>query len=84
MRIVCIMLCQLRGELLLNPKNAKVTLKYASDVQNLILMMNLLKDDYSNIQQEAFIVFKVRLAEICVAQISQWLMNEVSCVVSRL
>ena len=69
MRIVCIMLWQLLGELLLNPKNSKVALKYASDVQNLILMMNLLKDDYSNIQQEAFIVFKVRLAEICVAQI---------------
>lgn len=55
-------LLKLLGELLLAPTNVEVMMKYASGVENLILMMNLLRDDYSNIQYEAFHVFKVFVA----------------------
>lgn len=55
-------LLKLLGELLLDQANVAVMLRYVGDVQNLILMMNLLKDEYSSIQYEAFHVFKVFVA----------------------
>eukprot|EP00803_Ostreobium_quekettii_P008844 evm.model.scf_195.9 EVM.evm.TU.scf_195.9 scf_195:52259-58872(-) len=55
-------LLKLLGELLLAPTNVAVMLRYVSDVQNLILMMTLLKDEYNSIQYEAFHVFKVFVA----------------------
>jgi len=55
-------LLKLLGELLLDPANVAVMLHYVGDVQNLILMMTLLKDEYSSIQYEAFHVFKVFVA----------------------
>lgn len=53
-------LTQLLGELLLDRVNVKIMMQYVSDVNNLILMMNLLKDSSRSIQFEAFHVFKVR------------------------
>jgi calcium binding protein 39 len=50
---------QLLGELLLNRANVKVMMHYVSDVNNLKLMMILLKDNSRSIQFEAFHVFKV-------------------------
>ncbi len=50
---------QLLGELLLNRANVKVMMRYVSDVNNLKLMMILLKDNSRSIQFEAFHVFKV-------------------------
>ncbi len=52
---------QLLGELLLNRANVKVMMRYVSDVNNLKLMMILLKDNSRSIQFEAFHVFKVIL-----------------------
>lgn len=55
-------LLKLLGQLLLDRANVTIMLRYVSDVQSLILMMNLLKDDYSSIQYEAFHVFQVFVA----------------------
>nr|Q9XFY6.1 RecName: Full=Degreening-related gene dee76 protein [Auxenochlorella protothecoides]CAB42595.1 putative MO25 protein [Auxenochlorella protothecoides] len=53
---------KLLGELLLDRVNVKIMMQYVSDVNNLILMMNLLKDSSRSIQFEAFHVFKVFVA----------------------
>uniref|UniRef100_A0A061QMF7 Calcium binding protein 39 n=1 Tax=Tetraselmis sp. GSL018 TaxID=582737 RepID=A0A061QMF7_9CHLO len=53
---------KLLGELLLDRANVKVMLRYVSQRDNLILMMNLLKDSSRSIQFEAFHVFKVFVA----------------------
>ena len=50
---------QLLGELLLNRANVQIMMRYVADVNNLMLMMNLLKDSSRSIQYEAFHVFKV-------------------------
>lgn len=50
---------QLLGELLLNRANVQIMMRYVADVNNLMLMMNLLKDGSRSIQYEAFHVFKV-------------------------
>lgn len=52
---------KLLGELLLNPLNVAIMLKYIADPSNLMMMMDLLRDDHKSIQYEAFHVFKVRL-----------------------
>lgn len=58
---------QLLGELLLDRVNVRVMMKYVSEVNNLKLMMTLLKDSSKSIQFEAFHVFKVSggLPPIC-------------------
>lgn len=53
---------KLLGELLLDKENTPIMIKYISDVENLKIMMNLLKDSSQNIQYEAFHVFKVFVA----------------------
>lgn len=53
---------KLLGELLLDRSNVKVMLKFVSDVQHLMTMMVLLKDQSRSIQFEAFHVFKVFVA----------------------
>ncbi|CAB1458599.1 unnamed protein product [Pleuronectes platessa] len=53
---------KLLGELLLDRKNFTVMTRYISKPENLKLMMNLLRDKSSNIQFEAFHVFKVFVA----------------------
>eukprot|EP00884_Botryococcus_braunii_P018868 jgi/Botrbrau1/5665/Bobra.0071s0010.2 len=53
---------KLLGELLLDRANVRVMMKYVSDVNNLKLMMTLLKDSSKSIQFEAFHVFKVFVA----------------------
>jgi len=53
---------KLLGELLLDRANFNVMTKYISEQDNLILMMNLLRDKSKNIQFEAFHVFKVFVA----------------------
>ena len=53
---------QLLGELLLDRTNFNVMTRYISDVNNLKLMMTLLRDKSKNIQYEAFHVFKVFVA----------------------
>lgn len=55
-------LLKLLGELLLDPHNVRVMVKYVANVHNLVLMMNLLRDQYDSIQYEAFHVFKVFVA----------------------
>jgi hypothetical protein len=40
--------------------NVRLMMRYVSDVQNLMQMMNMLKDTSRSIQFEAFHVFKVR------------------------
>jgi calcium binding protein 39 len=50
---------QLLSELLLAPNNLRLMLRYVSDPQSLMQMMNLLKDSSRSIQYEAFHVFKV-------------------------
>jgi len=58
---VCVCVCvQLLSELLLGPNNVRLMMRYVSDVQNLMQMMNMLKDTSRSIQFEAFHVFKVR------------------------
>mmetsp|Transcript_9873 Transcript_9873/g.18606 ORF Transcript_9873/g.18606 Transcript_9873/m.18606 type:complete len:398 (+) Transcript_9873:94-1287(+) len=52
---------QLLGKLLLEHMKGSM-LRYITDPQNLMLMMNLLKDDTASIQIEAFHVFKVFVA----------------------
>lgn len=53
---------KLLGELLLDRENVKAMMRYVSEVDNLVLMMNLLKDSSKSIQFEAFHVFKVFVA----------------------
>lgn len=53
---------KLLGELLLDRSNVKIMMQYVADVDNLCLMMNLLKDPSRSIQFEAFHVFKVFVA----------------------
>ena len=53
---------KLLGELLLDGVNVRLMMRYVSDVRNLMLMMNLLKDGSRSIQFEAFHVFKVFVA----------------------
>jgi hypothetical protein len=50
---------QLLGQLLLESPDVRLMMRYVSDVRNLMLMMNLLKDSSRSIQFEAFHVFKV-------------------------
>ncbi len=60
---------QLLGELLLDRANVKTMMLYVSDVDNLCLMMNLLKDQSRSIQFEAFHVFKVGPPADCGASV---------------
>eukprot|EP00475_Leptophrys_vorax_P010380 TRINITY_DN16981_c0_g2_i1.p1 TRINITY_DN16981_c0_g2~~TRINITY_DN16981_c0_g2_i1.p1 ORF type:complete len:147 (-),score=16.33 TRINITY_DN16981_c0_g2_i1:327-767(-) len=53
---------KLLADLLLDRAYVMVTLKYASDVGNLITAMNLLRDSSKVIQGDAFHVFKVIVA----------------------
>jgi len=53
---------KLLGELLLDRANFNVMTRYISDVENLKLMMNLLRDKNKTIQFESFHVFKVFVA----------------------
>eukprot|EP01101_Sappina_pedata_P004581 TRINITY_DN1978_c0_g1_i1.p2 TRINITY_DN1978_c0_g1~~TRINITY_DN1978_c0_g1_i1.p2 ORF type:complete len:335 (+),score=183.11 TRINITY_DN1978_c0_g1_i1:30-1034(+) len=53
---------KLLGELLLDRANFNIMTKYISDVENLKLMMNLLRDKSKSIQFESFHVFKVFVA----------------------
>ena len=53
---------KLLSELLLDRANAPSMLKYIASVENMCLMMNLLRDDAKSIQFEAFHVFKVFVA----------------------
>jgi len=53
---------KLLGELLLDRTNFNIMTRYISDVENLKLMMVLLRDKSKNIQFEAFHVFKVFVA----------------------
>lgn len=51
---------KLLNEILLEPKNNQVVSKYVKNVQHLILLMNLLRDQYDSIQFEAYHSFKVK------------------------
>ncbi|XP_028966699.1 protein Mo25 [Galendromus occidentalis] len=53
---------KLLGELLLDRHNFNVMTRYISNVENLKLMMNLLKDKSRHIRIEAFHVFKIFVA----------------------
>eukprot|EP01026_Neomeris_dumetosa_P081698 TRINITY_DN92250_c0_g1_i1.p1 TRINITY_DN92250_c0_g1~~TRINITY_DN92250_c0_g1_i1.p1 ORF type:complete len:348 (-),score=54.71 TRINITY_DN92250_c0_g1_i1:522-1565(-) len=53
---------KLLGELMMARENVQVTVQYVSDVKNLVIIMNLLKDEARTIQFEAFHVFKVFVA----------------------
>lgn len=53
---------KLLGEILLHRSNVKAMMRYVSEVNNLKLMMVLLKDSSRSIQFEAFHVFKVFVA----------------------
>lgn len=53
---------KLLGELLLDRANVQALMPYIAQVQNLMLMMNLLKDSSRSIQFEAFHIFKVFVA----------------------
>eukprot|EP00887_Chlorella_sp_A99_P007196 scaffold2.g7196.t1 len=53
---------KLLGELLLDRSNVKIMMRYVSEVDNLCLMMDLLRDPSRSIQFEAFHVFKVFVA----------------------
>ena len=60
MQPVCpLCVVQLLGELLLDRSNVKVMVRFVSEVQHLMMMMMLLKDQSRSIQFEAFHVFKV-------------------------
>lgn len=52
---------QLLGELLLDRSSVKVMVRFVSEVQHLMQMMMMLKDQSRSIQFEAFHVFKVRV-----------------------
>lgn len=53
---------KLLGEILLHRANVKIMIRFVGDVENLKLMMVLLKDPFRSIQFEAFHVFKVFVA----------------------
>mmetsp|Transcript_25465 Transcript_25465/g.55366 ORF Transcript_25465/g.55366 Transcript_25465/m.55366 type:complete len:363 (+) Transcript_25465:82-1170(+) len=53
---------KLLGELLLDRSNVKIMVKFVSEVQHLMQMMTMLKDQSRAIQFEAFHVFKVFVA----------------------
>uniref|UniRef100_A0A7N1A6A0 Mo25-like protein n=1 Tax=Kalanchoe fedtschenkoi TaxID=63787 RepID=A0A7N1A6A0_KALFE len=53
---------KLLGDVLLHPSNVAVMIKYVSSVQNMRIMMNLLRDSNKSIQLEAFHVFKLFVA----------------------
>ncbi|XP_023700117.1 calcium-binding protein 39-like [Paramormyrops kingsleyae] len=53
---------KLLGELLLDGHNFAIMMEYISQVENLKLMMNMLKDKRRSIQFEAFHVFKIFVA----------------------
>lgn len=53
---------KLLGEILLDKVNSDAMLRYISDVHNLRLIMNLLKDSSRSIEFEAFHIFKVFVA----------------------
>eukprot|EP00242_Pyramimonas_sp_CCMP2087_P014324 CAMPEP_0198221958 /NCGR_PEP_ID=MMETSP1445-20131203/86023_1 /TAXON_ID=36898 /ORGANISM="Pyramimonas sp., Strain CCMP2087" /LENGTH=350 /DNA_ID=CAMNT_0043900293 /DNA_START=135 /DNA_END=1187 /DNA_ORIENTATION=+ len=53
---------KLLSEILLDRANGAIMMKYIEDLENLKLMMMLLKDQSKNIQYEAFHVFKVFVA----------------------
>jgi calcium binding protein 39 len=50
---------KLLGDMLLDRSNAAVMMRYVSSKDNLMILMNLLRDSSKNIQIEAFHVFKV-------------------------
>ncbi|KAG6552555.1 hypothetical protein Mapa_005865 [Marchantia paleacea] len=50
---------KLLGDMLLDRSNLPSMMRYISSKENLIILMNLLRDDSKNIQIEAFHVFKV-------------------------
>lgn len=53
---------KLLGELLLSPSNIELMMVYIAGVENLMLIMTLLRDPSRNIAFEAFHVFKVFVA----------------------
>ncbi|KAG7011876.1 putative MO25-like protein, partial [Cucurbita argyrosperma subsp. argyrosperma] len=55
-------LLQLLGDLLLDNSNAAVMVKYVSSLENLRVLMNLLRDPNKTIQRDAFDVFKLFVA----------------------
>uniref|UniRef100_A0A453IVK7 Uncharacterized protein n=1 Tax=Aegilops tauschii subsp. strangulata TaxID=200361 RepID=A0A453IVK7_AEGTS len=48
------------GDILLERTNSSVMLRYVSSKENLIVLMNLLRDPSQPIQVEAFHIFKVQ------------------------
>ncbi|GJN32911.1 hypothetical protein PR202_gb21454 [Eleusine coracana subsp. coracana] len=50
---------QLLGDMLLDRSNSAVMMRYVSSKDNLMILMNLLRDSSKNIQIEAFHVFKL-------------------------
>ncbi|KAG6572244.1 putative MO25-like protein, partial [Cucurbita argyrosperma subsp. sororia] len=55
-------LLQLLGDLLLDNSNAAVMVKYVSSLENMRVLMNLLRDPNKTIQRDAFDVFKLFVA----------------------
>ncbi|XP_022969154.1 putative MO25-like protein At5g47540 isoform X1 [Cucurbita maxima] len=53
---------KLLGDLLLDNSNAAVMVKYVSSLENMRVMMNLLRDPNKTIQRDAFDVFKLFVA----------------------
>ncbi|CAM8949758.1 unnamed protein product [Rhodiola kirilowii] len=53
---------KLLGDVLLHPSNVAVMIKYVSSMENMRIMMNLLRDSNKSIQLEAFHVFKLFVA----------------------
>jgi calcium binding protein 39 len=53
---------KLLGEILLDGVHVNSMLKYVAQVENLCLMMNLMRDESKSIQFEAFHIFKVFVA----------------------
>jgi calcium binding protein 39 len=53
---------KLLGEILLDAVHVNSMLKYVAQVENLCLMMNLMRDESKSIQFEAFHIFKVFVA----------------------
>lgn len=53
---------KLLGDILLDRSNVNVMMRYVSSMENMRILMNLLKDSSKSIQIEAFHVFKVFVA----------------------
>ncbi|KAF5197503.1 Mo25-like protein [Thalictrum thalictroides] len=53
---------KLLGDMLLDRSNSGVMMRYVSSVDNLRILMNLLRESSKNIQLEAFHVFKLFVA----------------------